>query len=102
MAQQSAVSGVGAIGAVDKGNEFVLEKVEKRGRATAAAAQGLGNRGGREVLGAESHGVAGRRLADVDNDDRGHALGINIVVLKEGHQGEMPAIEDVEHGIGLF
>lgn len=100
--QQSAVGGIGAVGAIDERDEFVLEKVEKRSCATTAAAQGFGNRGRREVLRAESHGVTGGRLADVDDDDRGHAPGIDVIVLEEGHQGEMPAIEDVEHGVRLL
>ena len=47
MAEQSAVGGIGAIGAINKGNEFVFKEIEKQGRATTAGAQGLENRGWR-------------------------------------------------------
>jgi len=100
--EQSAVGGIGAIGAINKRNEFVFKEIEKCGRTTTAAAQGLGDRGRGEVLSAKSHCVAGRRLADVDNDDWGHAFGIDVVFLEGYHQWEMPAIEDVEHGVRLF
>lgn len=40
-------------------------------------------------------------MADVHHDDRLHPFRIEVVVLQEGQQREMPAVEHVKDGVGF-
>lgn len=101
MPEQAAVGGVRAVGAFDERDDILLDEREERGGATGPVDGGVLHRRRREIERAERHGVAAGLVTDVDHDDRPHALRVDVVVLEERQQREMPAVEHVEHGIGL-
>jgi hypothetical protein len=45
--------------------------------------------------------IVGGTMAHIDDDHRAHPLRIDVVLLNERHERELPAIQNLQHRIGL-
>jgi len=99
MAEQPPIGRIGAVRPVDQRDHLMLEEVEEGGGP--AAARDAGHASGGEIAGPKRHDIPDRKLPNVYHDYGRHPLRIEIILLQERHQREMPAVENIEHRIGF-
>jgi transposase-like protein len=98
MTQEAAICRHAAPRAIDEWNQFMFEKIEER-RGTAGVGLPRCSRR-REITRAQRH-VVGGTMAHIDDDHWAHPLRIDVVLLNEHHEREVPAVQNVQHRIGL-